>query len=46
MPWAEAAVHKCPSKWENTCVGISLSPATLLKRDSNTGTLMWILQNF
>ena len=37
----------------NTCVGVyflkklkTFRPATLLKRDPNTGAFLWILQNF
>ena len=35
---------------KNICVRVSilikLQPATLLKRDSDTGVFLWILQNF
>ena len=36
---------------ENTCVGVSFlikaqAPATLLKKDSEIGIFLWILQNF
>ena len=49
--------NRCSKKfrkfhWKNTCVGVSfweswsLMPATLLKRDSNTGIFLWNLLFF